>query len=57
VLIGVEGIMSYPPLLGAIFLLVKIISVIHSTHFIEEFIPRKKQIQTNPAAAKPRAAN
>ncbi len=52
-----EGIMSHPALLGVIFLAVKIISVIHSTHFIEEFIPRKKQIQTNPAAAKSRPAD
>jgi hypothetical protein len=36
---------------------VKIISVIHSTHFINEFIPRKKEVQANPAAAKPRAQN
>jgi len=57
VLIGAEGIMGYPPLLGAIFLAVKIISVIHSTHFIEEYIPRKKQIQINPAAAKPAPVN
>ena len=57
VLNGAEGIMSYPPLLGAIFLVIKIISVIHSTHFVEEFIPRKKQIETNPAAAKPRPQN
>jgi hypothetical protein len=57
VLNGAEGIMSYPPLLGAIFLVVKIISVIHSTHFINEFIPRKKPIEANPAAAKPRPQN
>jgi hypothetical protein len=31
---------------------VKIISVIHSTHFIDEFIPTKKKIQANPALAK-----
>ena len=55
VLNKVEGGMIYLTVLGAIFLVVKIISVIHSTHFIEEFIPRKKQIQTNPAA-KPQPA-
>jgi len=55
VLNKVEGSMGYALALGAIFVAVKIISVIHSTHFIEEFIPRKKEIQTNPAAAKPRS--
>jgi len=53
----VEGSMLYLTVLGAVFLFVKIISVIHSTHFIEEFIPRKKEIQANPAAAKPRPQN
>jgi hypothetical protein len=56
-LIKVQGSMVYLLVLVAIFLAVKIISVIHSTHFIEEFIPRKKEIQTNPAAAKPRPQN
>jgi hypothetical protein len=55
VLNKVEGSMLHLTLLGAIFLVVKIISVIHSTHFIEEFIPRKKQIEANPAAAKSRS--
>lgn len=40
--------------LGAIFVIIKIISVIHSTHFIEEFIPRKKNVQTDPSAARSR---
>jgi hypothetical protein len=53
----VEGSMTYLTVLGAVFLFVKIISVIHSTHFIEEFIPRKREIQANPAAAKPRPQN
>jgi hypothetical protein len=57
VLNKVEGSMLYLTLLGAIFLAVKIISVIHSTHFIEEFIPREKQIEANPAAAKSRPQN
>jgi hypothetical protein len=57
VLNKVEGSLAYLLVLGAIFVAVKIISVIHSTHFIEEFIPRKKQIQANPAAAKPRSQN
>jgi len=53
VLNKVEGNMGKMLLLGAIFVAVKIISVIHSTHFINEFIPRKKEVQANPAAAKP----
>jgi hypothetical protein len=44
--------MTYLGALGAGFVAVKIISVIHSTHFIDEFIPTKKKIQANPALAK-----
>ncbi len=54
VLNKIEGSMKYLAVMGAIYLAVKIISVIHSTHFINEFIPRKKQIQADPDAAKPR---
>jgi hypothetical protein len=57
VLNKVEGSMVDMLVLGAIFVAVKIISVIHSTHFIEEFIPRKKETQANPATAKPRPQN
>ena len=53
----VEGSMGRVLVLGAIFVAVKAISVIHSTHFIEEFIPRKKEIQANSATAKPRPEN
>ena len=52
VLNGVEGNMGKMLVLSAIFAAVKIISVIHSTHFVNEFIPRKKEVQANPAAAK-----
>jgi len=52
VLNGVAGNMGKMLVLGAIFAAVKIISVIHSTHFVNEFIPRKKEVQANPAAAK-----
>ena len=54
VLNKVEGSMGKMLVVGAIFVAVKIIAIIHSTHFINEFIPRKKGVQTNPAAAKPR---
>jgi hypothetical protein len=57
VLNKVEGSMLYAGVLGAVYLVVKIISVIHSTHFIEDFIPRKKEILANPAAAKRRPEN
>jgi len=57
VLNGVEGNMGKMLVLGAIFAAVKIISVIHSTHFVNEFIPRKKEVQANPAAAKARPQN
>jgi hypothetical protein len=57
VLNKVEGSMVDMLVPAAIFVAVKIISVIHSTHFIEEFIPRKKEIQANPAAAKSRPQN
>ena len=40
--------------LGAVFLAVKIISVIHSSHFVEEFIPTKEQVKTDPSAARSR---
>ena len=53
VLNSIEGSMVYLLVLGSIFAAVKTISVIHSTHFIAEFIPRKKEVQANPAAAKP----
>jgi hypothetical protein len=49
-----ENRMIYLVALGAIWVVVKIISVIHSSHFIEEFIPTKKKIQANPSAAKTR---
>ncbi|MGD8667872.1 MAG: hypothetical protein PVI38_04930 [Desulfobacterales bacterium] len=49
-----ENRMIYLVGLGAIFVIIKIISVIHSSHFIEEFIPTKKQIQTDPSAARSR---
>ena len=57
VLNGVEGNIGKMLVLGAIFAAVKIISVIHSTHFVNEFIPRKKEVQANPAAAKSQAQN
>ncbi len=57
VLNKVEGSMIPMLGLGAIFVAVKVISVIHSTHFIGEFIPRKKEIQANPAAATSRPQN
>ena len=51
---NIEGSMGKMSVIAAIFVAVKIISIIHSTHFINEFIPRQKEIQANPAAAKDR---
>jgi len=53
----VDGSMGRILAVGAIFVAIKIISIIHSTHFINEFIPRKKEVQANPAAAKSRRQN
>jgi ABC-type siderophore export system fused ATPase/permease subunit len=57
VLNNIEGSLLYLMVCCAIFLAIKIISVIHSVHFVQEFIPRKKEIQANPATAKSRPAN
>ena len=54
---NIKGSLIYLVAYGAIFVAIKVISVIHSVHFIQEFIPRKKLIQADPAAAKPRPAN
>ena len=40
--------------LAALFVIIKIMSVIHSSHFIEEFIPTQKQVQTDPSVARSR---
>jgi hypothetical protein len=57
VLNKVEGSIGKMLIVGAIFVAIKIISIIHSTHFINEFIPRKKEVQANPAAVKSRPQN
>lgn len=43
--------------LCVIFVVIKIIAVIHSAHFVEEYIPKKKKIQADPSAAQSRAKN
>jgi hypothetical protein len=35
--------------LAVLFVIIKIVSIIHSSHFIEEFIPTQKQVQTDPS--------
>jgi hypothetical protein len=57
VLNRIDGSLVYLLVLGFIFVAVKVISVIHSTHFIAEFIPRKKEVQANPATAKSQPQN
>ena len=49
-----ENRMIYLVGLAVIFVIVKIISIIHSSHFVEEFIPVRKQVQTDPSAARSR---
>ena len=49
-----ENRILYSVGLIAIFVVTKIIAVIHSSHFIEEFIPTQKQIQTDPSAVRSR---
>ena len=43
---GVQGSLFYVVTLSAIYLIIKIISVIHSNHFIYEFIPNDKKLDT-----------
>ena len=42
---GLTGSVAYAAVVGAIYLLIKIISVIHSTEFISEFVPAAKNVQ------------
>ena len=42
---GVQGSLYYLASLAAIYLIIKIISVIHSNHFIYEFIPKDKELK------------
>jgi len=42
---GVQGSLFYAAALSAIYLIIKIISVIHSNHFIYEFIPKAKKLK------------
>jgi hypothetical protein len=57
VLNNIKGGLMYLLVCCAIFLAIKTISVIHSVHFIQEFIPRKKEIQTDPSAVRSRPSN
>lgn len=52
-----ENRMIYLVGLVAIFVAVKIISAVHSSHFVEEFIPTKKKFLTDPSAAHSRSKN
>ena len=47
---GTRESIVYMVLLGVIFLIIKIISIVHSNHFIDEFIPRDKRLK--PAASR-----
>jgi hypothetical protein len=50
---GMRGQMPSDPVYQAlipVFLYLKIVAVIHSSHFIEEFIPKDKNVKPRPAA-------
>jgi hypothetical protein len=51
-LIGTRESMSYLVLLGILFLIIKSISVIHSNHFIDEFIPKDSQLKRAASGGK-----
>jgi hypothetical protein len=42
---GVQGSLTYLAVVAAIFVIVKIISAIHSAHFTQDFIPKDKKIK------------
>ncbi len=53
---GVEESLYYAVTLSAIYLIIKIISVIHSTHFTSEFIPKDKTLKPiSPSTLKKKA--
>ena len=54
---GVEESLYYVAALSAIYLIIKIISVVHSTHFIGEFIPKDKKLKPVGSAAKKQKAS
>jgi hypothetical protein len=45
---GLSGSLPYTAAVGAIYLAVKIITVIHSTEFISEYIPAARKIEVKP---------
>ena len=54
---GVAGSLVYAVVLSAIYLIIKIVSVIHSTHFIGEFIPKDTKLKPlGPSAKKKKAS-
>jgi hypothetical protein len=54
---GVKESLYYAVALSAIFLIIKVISVVHSTHFIGEFIPKGKNLKPiGPSAKKNKAS-
>jgi hypothetical protein len=48
----IQGSFVYLLVLSGVYLALKAIFIIHSSHFIQEFIPMQKQIQDKPAPAK-----
>lgn len=45
---GLSGSLIYAVVIGAIYLIIKTITIIHSTEFVSEYIPTKKKIEVKP---------
>ena len=45
---GLPGSLVYTAITGAIYLIVKIVTVIHSTEFVSEYIPTTRKIEVHP---------
>jgi hypothetical protein len=54
---GLSGSLPYTAALGAIYLAVKIITVIHSTEFVSEYIPAARKIEVKPQSIAERKAH
>jgi hypothetical protein len=54
---GVEESLYYAVALSAIYLIIKIISVVHATHFIGEFIPKDAKLKPIGSSAKRKKAS
>jgi hypothetical protein len=53
VLQGLSSSLIYVVFLAVIFFAEKCITVVHATHFVDEFIPTARRIQPKPSGASP----